>query len=815
MMTMGSLFDGIGGFPLAAVHNGIMPVWASEIEAFPIEVTKVRFPHMLHVGDITKLNGATLPPVDIICGGSPCQDLSVAGQRRGLAGERSGLFMEQTRIAKEMREADEQRGMPTDLIRPRYLVWENVPGAFSSAEGEDFQAVIEEIIRIKYSSCDVPRPESGRWQSAGVALLGNEFSLAWRVLDAQYWGVAQRRRRIFLVADFGGCTAPQILFEQDRLFGNSAQSRGSGQGAATATEGSPDDSGGACLTPWDVQSRRIFEETGTWPALYGGQGGGHGYIQTEEKEAVGFDGYNGDLTGEVSSTLGVNCGMSTGRNGIITQRPIAFAANQREKVNCHEVAREAALGREVRDLHDIAGALQAQPGMKQQTFVTDTEKISAFHVNQRDEVIDLHGVSGALLATRNMQMQTFVAQKPLLCLNDHGGDRMDITEEVTPTLRAGMGGHPPLITQSITQPSCAAFCSNGSAEARGIGYQAECSPTIKTGTAPAVLCLNDQGGSRINCTEDKTGTLRAQEHGHQPLVMGTQQGGSEIGEGICPTITASAGMSGNNQPVLFENHPKDGRYNGPLGVAPTLAARMGTGGNNVPLVGNPVAFSLDSKKSNSMKSANPNSGCRETEIARTIDTTNPNPNKNQGGIAILQEAICIAGNTIDRQPKNGGNGLGCQANIAYTLTSTDRHSICEPYQKVVGALCRGDEKGIGNQYVSQDKCIVDGFGVYGQSQFGNYSEGCTTLRAQGGDNGGGSENLVATVGGKNRKLIRRLTPLECERLQGFPDGWTNIPGGSDSARYKALGNSVAIPCVDFILRGIAYFLQRIYSEQED
>ncbi len=118
MMTMGSLFDGIGGFPLAAVHNGIIPVWASEIEVFPIEVTKIRFPDMLHVGDITKLNGATLPPVDIICGGSPCQDLSVAGQRRGLAGERSGLFMEQTRIAKEMREADEQRGMPTHLIRP-------------------------------------------------------------------------------------------------------------------------------------------------------------------------------------------------------------------------------------------------------------------------------------------------------------------------------------------------------------------------------------------------------------------------------------------------------------------------------------------------------------------------------------------------------------------------------------------------------------------------------------------------------------------------------------------------------------------------
>ncbi|ETA81725.1 DNA cytosine methyltransferase [Youngiibacter fragilis] len=751
MMTMGSLFDGIGGFPLAAIRNGITPVWASEIEAFPIEVTKIRFSEMLHVGDITKLDGAKLPSVDVICGGSPCQDLSVAGQRAGLAGARSGLFMEQTRIAKEMRKADEQRNVPAHLVRPRYLVWENVPGAFSSAEGEDFRAVIEEIVRIKYSACDVPRPESGRWESAGAVLLGDEFSLAWRVMDAQFWGVAQRRRRIFLVADFGGTTAPEILFKQDSLFGNIAQSGGPRQGTAAPTEGCLDDTGGACLTPWDVQSRRIFEEAGTWLALYGGEGGGHGYIQTEEKT------------------------------------PIAFAANQRD---------------EVRDLHDIAGAVQAQPGMKQQTFVA----------------------------------------QPLFCLNDQGGERMDVTEDVTSTLRAGMGGHPPL----VSQPNCmngwdtqqsrvftpegvaptlsgadggggrnpagllltAGFCGNASAEARGIGYQMECSPTIKTGTAPSVICLNDQGGSQMHCTEDIAGTLRAQEHGHQPLVfdnhaqdsrftgpvavsqtvsagfgqggnnqplvMATQQGGAEIGEGICPTITASAGMSGNNQPVLFENHGIDSRYTGPHAVAPTMSARMGTGGNNVPLVGSAVAFSLDSKESNSMKSANPHSGCRETDVARTIDTTSPDPSKNQGGIAILQETICIAGNTIDRKPENGGNGLGCQPDISYTITTSDRHAVCEPYQEVVGALCRGDEKGIGSQYVSQNKCIVE-----------------------------------------RRNLIRRLTPLECERLQGFPDGWTLIPGASDSARYKALGNSVAIPCVDFVLRGIAYFLRKIYEEQEE
>ena len=186
-LTMGSLFDGIGGFPLAAIRSGITPVWASEIEAFPIEVTKLRFPDMVHVGDITKLHGAELPPVDIICGGSPCQDLSVAGARAGLAGARSGLFMEQVRLVKEMRNADKLRGRTALDVRPRFMVWENVPGAFSSGtpKGEDFRIVLEEIVRIKCDSVSVPRPDSGRWESAGRILLGADFSLAWGCLDAE------------------------------------------------------------------------------------------------------------------------------------------------------------------------------------------------------------------------------------------------------------------------------------------------------------------------------------------------------------------------------------------------------------------------------------------------------------------------------------------------------------------------------------------------------------------------------------------------------------------------------------------------------
>ena len=236
MPTLGSLFDGIGGFPLAALHNGITPLWASEIEPFPIEVTRLRFPEMLHVGDITKLNGAELPPVDIITGGSPCQDLSVAGARAGLAGARSGLFMEQVRIVKEMRDADERSGRTALAVRPRYMCWENVPGVFSSAEGEDFRIVLEEIVRIKDSAGSVPRPDSGTWEPAGAIILGDQFSLAWRVMDAQYWGVAQRRKRIFLVADFAGRSAPQILFEQDSLLGNPAPSGCQREGTSIPTQ---------------------------------------------------------------------------------------------------------------------------------------------------------------------------------------------------------------------------------------------------------------------------------------------------------------------------------------------------------------------------------------------------------------------------------------------------------------------------------------------------------------------------------------------------------------------------------------------------
>ena len=229
-LTLGSLFDGSGGFPLAGKLAGIRPVWASEIEPFPIRVTTKRLPEMTHLGDISKLDGGKIPPVDIITFGSPCTDLSVAGRRAGLTGSQSGLFFEAVRVIKEMRCATNEK-------YPRFLVWENVPGSLSSHQGRDFRTVLESLLQIKDKAVSVPMPE--KWTGAGE-ILGETCSLAWRILDAQFWGVAQRRRRVFLVADFGGGCAGKILFESEGVSGNPAPVEGTGQGTAGAADGGTD-----------------------------------------------------------------------------------------------------------------------------------------------------------------------------------------------------------------------------------------------------------------------------------------------------------------------------------------------------------------------------------------------------------------------------------------------------------------------------------------------------------------------------------------------------------------------------------------------
>lgn len=353
------------------------------------------------------------------------------------------------------------------------------------------------------------------------------------------------------------------------------------------------------------------------------------------------------------------------------------------------------------DLGEVSGALMATTNMQMQTFVTG-EPV-AFAANQRDEVRDLHDVAGALGAQPGMKQQTFVAGG---CLTpwDTQQKCIFLPDGVSPTLAGADGGG----GRNPGELLLAAFSAGAGASAGGIGYSEEIAPTLKGSQSgncmPSLLCLNDQGGSVMECTEDVAGTLRAQEHGHQPLVLASQQGGAELGVDLCPTITAAAGLSGNNQPVLFENHGIDSRYTGPHKVSPTISARAGTGGNNLPLVAEEEA--PDAKKVFSRQ---------RVDVFKAGD---------------------VVGTESARQHKDATD-LVYQGEVD---DSTDEDSLC----------------------ANQDAPTVE-----------------TPL------------------------LIRRLTPLECERLQGFPDGWTDIPGASDSSRYKALGNSVAIPCVEYIMAGIA------------
>ena len=331
-LKLGSLFDGSGGFPLAGVLHGIEPVWASEIEPFPIRVTKARFPNMKHLGSVTDVHGDHVEPVDIITFGSPCQDLSVAGKQLGIHdGQRSNLFFEAIRIIKEMREHDRATGRADIDVRPRFAVWENVPGAFSSNKGRDFQAVLQALCEIKGTAISIPMPPKNKWLPAGC-IVGNDWSVAWRVYDAQYWGVPQRRKRIYLIADFASQRAGEILFECESVRGDSAESREAREGTAADAQGSAgrSDSVGftnrgyesgnvtetlraeshnalpcvavgsagrsdrvRCLNPWDCQSKRLHSVDGVYRTLDAGQckgGQAHGKMTVYNYSGGGIAG---------------------------------------------------------------------------------------------------------------------------------------------------------------------------------------------------------------------------------------------------------------------------------------------------------------------------------------------------------------------------------------------------------------------------------------------------------------------------------------------------------------------------------------------
>ena len=658
-LTLGSLFDGSGGFPLGGLLAGITPVWASEIEPFPIRVTTKRLPFMKHYGNISAMDGGKVEPVDIITFGSPCQDMSIAGRRDGLDGSRSSLFYEAVRIIKEMR-------CVTDGKYPRWICWENVPGAFSSNKGQDFKAVLEAVIGIAEPNAHVPMPEKERWPYADL-YMGDGWSLAYRTLDAQYWGVPQRRRRIYLVADLAGGSAGKILFESEGLSGYSAEGFRSWQRAA-----------------------------GSFTPCAG---------------AAGFDGYNGSLTEDTSATLGVNCGMSTGRNGIV--------------------------------------------------------------------------------------------------LNDQGGGRMDVTEAVTSTLRAE-AHHPPCVMES------AGFCTEHSAKSRTIGYEEECSPTLRAGVVPAAVYENHSQDTRYTGPLDVAPTVSStygMGGNNQPFVvsddapytMKIRSGCEGGGKGPLIQENKSATLSCSNDQTLFEPCGWDGGQ-----VSPTLTKQNAGGSQRMPDKDNFTCvlqpFGISSKDSNAMKSDNPHSGIYEAETARTLDGNGGNPSCNQGGIAVV-ESYAIQGSMIGREDKNGPQGDGINEDVSFTLNTVDRHAV---YAMTTGSFTQVEE------------------------------DTSPTIMAR------DYKDPNAVCMGRGY-TVRRLTPTECARLQGFPDNWcadlgtekptdeemyfwhkvfktySEVTGCkmksdkqiakwlkdpySDSAEYKMWGNGVALPCVWFVLCGIVWYAQ--------
>lgn len=297
-LTLGSLFDGSGTFPMMAMLSGIVPVWKSEIEPFPIAVTEKRLPFVKHLGDINSVNGAEIEPVDIITFGSPCTDLSVAGKRQGLNAERSGLFFQAIRIIKEMRGA-------TNGKYPRFAVWENVTGAFSSNGGEDFRCVLEELCKIKDADLSVPKPE--KWTKAGE-IMGENFSVAYRTFDAQYWGVPQRRMRVYLVADFDGGCASKILFESEGGTGYSAESFRAWQETARSFGNCSEETGSGLMFENHSQDTRYtgpLNVAQTVSATYGTGGNNQPFVVESSV---------------VPATLKIRCGHGNGGRGALIQK---------------------------------------------------------------------------------------------------------------------------------------------------------------------------------------------------------------------------------------------------------------------------------------------------------------------------------------------------------------------------------------------------------------------------------------------------------------------------------------------------------------
>ena len=403
--TLGSLFDGSGGFPLAGVMSGVVPVWASEIEPYPIAVTRLRFPQMIHLGNVTEIDGSRIPPVDIITFGSPCQDMSIAGKRAGMKHEsrgdegttRSGLFYEAIRVIQEMWEETHGR-------YPTFAVWENVPGAFSSNGGEDFRCVLEELAKIcETGGYSVPRPSGGKWKPAGE-IVGDGFSIAWRMLDAQYWGVPQCRSRIYLVADFRGRRAGKILFERESLRGHSAAGGTERENATEDAAGSAGRSGGArCLNLWDCQSKRIYQPDGVYPTL----------------PAMGDGARNNQAVVYALQGNGIDRADSAGCNGRGWRENICYTLNTIDRPAICFKAGQGARARSLGESATVSPTLGSEPG---------SNSIPAVCYDARGNGDGIHS------PTLTGDHENRITDYTTICVMAHGQSNAEVTENISPTI---------------------------------------------------------------------------------------------------------------------------------------------------------------------------------------------------------------------------------------------------------------------------------------------------------------------------------------------------------------------------------------------
>ena len=798
-LTLGSLFDGSGGFPLGGVLCGIEPKWKSEIEPFAIAVTNKHFPEVKHYGDVSKIDGGEVEPVDIITFGSPCQDLSVAGKRAGLEnGERSNLFYQAIRIIKEMRSK-------TNGEYPRFIVWENVPGAFSSNKGQDFRSVLEAVCSVKEPEILIPEPTDGKWTYAGE-IVGNGYSLAWRTIDAQYFGVPQRRRRIYLVADFGSECAGKILFESEGVSRDFAESGDTREGTAGGAE--------TCA------------------------------------RATGFDGYNGSVTGEVETTLGVNCGMSSGRNGVV----LNDQGGSRMGVTKDKVA-----------------ALRAEahhpPCVMAAGFNTE------------------HSAQSRSIGYEEETSPTIRAGKvpAAVALNNHPADsRVGIAEEgkaQTLTSRMGTGGGnvPLVLNEEQTDNELPEVYENHSQDTRYRG-------PLKV--APTVASTYGMGGNNQPFVVDSENRKNS-----VPILMKIRSGCEGGGKGPLIQKDKSATLACNNDQTLFEPCNWDGGQ-----ISPTLTKQNAGGNQRMPDKDNfncviQRTFGICAKDSNSMKSSNPNSGIYEAETSRTLDGNGGNPACNQGGIAVVEEHVpsedCEEVYAVDQ----GGGKSACNVskNQAPTLTCTHggepavycmtTGSYTDVEKEKSPTLMARDYKdpnvinapsyGVGRDAFNQGTnakfkpsfeeeleppLLAKGPGAvvepYGFDPSASRDVGRYVLKNK------GNTVLNGTCPGYHNGMVgadysvRRLTPTECAKLQGFPSDWCcnlgiaepmeeeiefwtevfetyRLTTGSaikpktrsqiisyikdpysDAAEYKLWGNGVALPCVKYVLGAIAKLYEK-------